>query len=282
VEPLVCTVGDLVRDVVVHTAQPMVRHADVPAHVTAHRGGSAANTAAAVVHAGGRARFVGCVGADDDGMRLLTGLVNAGVDCVGPRRGRTGVVVVVVEPDGERTMFSDRRDSSALDTFEPAWLDDVAVLHVPAYAFVTQPLARTAEAMLAAARERGILCSVDPSSVTMIDTRLRELLERVQPDVLLCNREEAEALGVDEHGWGGVRHVVVKQGGDPVLLRGEVSAEIPAIAVDGPLDATGAGDAFAAGFLLALVRGAPPVDAARAGHEIASKVVRGAGADAWV
>lgn len=277
-----CTVGDLVRDVVVHTAQPMVRHADVPAHITAHRGGSAANTAAAVVHAGGRARFVGCVGVDDDGMHLLTELANAGVDCVGARRGRTGVVVVVVEPDGERTMFSDRGDSSALDLFEPAWLDDVAVLHVPAYAFVTQPLARTAESMLAAARERGILCSVDPSSVTMIDDRLRDLLVRVQPDVLLCNREEAAALGVDDDGWGTVRYVVVKQGPAPVLLRGAVSADIPTLVLDGPIDATGAGDAFAAGFLLSLARGASPLDAARNGHEIASKVVRGAGADAWV
>ena len=277
-----CTVGDLVRDVVVHTAQPMVRHADVPARIRGHRGGSAANTAAAVVHAGGRARFVGCVGADDDGMRLLTGLVNTGVDCVGPRKGRTGVVVVLVEPDGERTMFSDRRESSALDGFDPVWLDGVAVLHVPAYAFVTQPLARTAESMFATARERGILCSVDPSSVTMIDARLRELLARVRPDVLLCNRDEADALGVDDDGWAGVRHVVVKQGPAPVLLRGDVRADVPALLIDGPIDATGAGDAFAAGFLLSLARGASPVDAARTGHEIASKVVRGAGADAWV
>jgi sugar/nucleoside kinase (ribokinase family) len=191
-------------------------------------------------------------------------------------------VVVVVEPDGERTMFSDRGDSSALDGFEPAWLDDVAVLHVPAYAFVTQPLARTAEAMLAAARERGILCSVDPSSVTMIDDRLRDLLVRVQPDVLICNREEADALGVDDDGWGTVRHVVVKQGPGPALLRGEIRAEVPALVIDGPIDATGAGDAFAAGFLLGLTRGASPYDAARTGHELASKVVRGAGADAWV
>ena len=112
-EPLVCCVGDLVEDIVVRTATLLVRGADVTAHIERHRGGSAANTAATVAQLGGRARFVGQVGGDETGNRLAAELVAAGVECVGPRGGVTGTVVVVVEPDGERTMFSDRGAAAA-------------------------------------------------------------------------------------------------------------------------------------------------------------------------
>jgi sugar/nucleoside kinase (ribokinase family) len=67
-----------------------------------------------------------------------------------------------------------------------------------------------------------------------------------------------------------------------VLLRGSTIAEVPTPPVRDVVDSTGAGDAFAAGFLLAIVRGADPVDAVRAGQAAAACVIRGAGADAWV
>jgi len=71
VEPLVCAAGDLVEDIVVRARAAPVRDADIPATVTHHRGGSAANTAAAIARLGGRARFVGQVGDDVIGTRLL-------------------------------------------------------------------------------------------------------------------------------------------------------------------------------------------------------------------
>ena len=55
-EPLVCAAGDLVEDIVVRGRAAPVRDADIPATVTHHRGGSAANTAAVVARLGGRAR----------------------------------------------------------------------------------------------------------------------------------------------------------------------------------------------------------------------------------
>ena len=103
-----CAVGDLVEDVVVRAEPAGIRDADVAATVERHRGGSAANTAAAVARLGGRARFVGHVGADDAGDRLFAALAALGCRARRAAPGRTGTVVVVVEPDGERTMFSDR------------------------------------------------------------------------------------------------------------------------------------------------------------------------------
>lgn len=281
VEPLVCTLGDLVEDVIVRSTVPMVRAADVQATVSRHRGGSAANTAAAVARAGGRARFVGRVGDDDVGHRLVTELRALGVECPAPAGGHTGTVVVVVEPDGERTMFSDRRSAADLDHADERWLDGAAALHVPAYAFTKEPLATVATRLLHEARARGIMTSMDASTPHLLDARFGRLLADLRPDVLLCNQDEAARMRVGDDGHRDVELVVVKQGPRPVLLRGTVKADVPTPPVARLLDTTGAGDAFAAGFLLALARGAEPVDAALAGHRIAAHVVRGRGADAW-
>ncbi|MGH8976646.1 MAG: carbohydrate kinase family protein, partial [Acidimicrobiia bacterium] len=139
--PLVCCVGDLVEDIVVHAVEPLHRDADVRARIERHRGGSAANTAAAVARLGGRARFVGRVGADDTGTHLLESLVALGVEHAGPRAGRTGTVVVVVEPGGERTMFSDRGATDELThtDADPAWLEGTGAVHVPYYAVADAP-----------------------------------------------------------------------------------------------------------------------------------------------
>ena len=217
-EPLVCCVGDLVEDIVVRTATLLVRGADVTAHIERHRGGSAANTAVAVVaQLGGRARFVGQIGGDETGDRLAAELVAAGVECVGPRGGVTGTVVVVVEPDGERTMFSDRGAAAAFAdaTVDAAWLDDAAVVHVPYYAIAAAYGSGAARSLARRCTRRDMIVSMDPSSAVLADERFARLVREVEPDIVFCNADEADALGLDEHGLPGARLVVVKRGARP-------------------------------------------------------------------
>lgn len=279
--PLVCAAGDLVVDVVVRARAAAVRDADIPATITRHRGGSAANTAAAVARLGGRARFVGQVGDDLAGARLVDGLSTLGVDCVVPRAGVTGTVVVVVEPDGARTMFSDRRAAGTAAALDGRALDGADMLHVPYYG-VADPLGGAPfRALLAQAAERGIVVSLDASSVALAGERFLEFVRATRPGVVFCNGDEAAALGVGEDGLPGADLVVVKHGADPVVLAGDVVAEVPVPHAVPGADTTGAGDAFAGGFLVALARGADPVQAAGAGHAAAAHVVGGAGADAW-
>jgi sugar/nucleoside kinase (ribokinase family) len=277
----VCAAGDLVEDVVVRARAAPVRDADIPATVTHHRGGSAANTAAVIARLGGRARFIGQVGDDVTGTRLLEGLAALGVDCVVRRAGRTGTIVVVVEPDGARTMFSDRRAAAARVAFDPGAIDGADLLHLPFYGLADPRGAAPFLQLVGRACDSGILVSLDASSVTLAGRTFLDLVSEVRPAVVFCNAAEAAALGVDEDGLPGARLVVVKRGPDAALLRGELTATVPVPRVVPGIDTTGGGDAFTGGFLLALARGEDPVRAAGAGHAAAARVVGGVGADAW-
>jgi sugar/nucleoside kinase (ribokinase family) len=96
---------------------------------------------------------------------------------------------------------------------------------------------------------------------------------------VFANTDEARVLGelgvaVDD---GSV--FVVKRGADPVLVRTDGSvAEVPVERVTDAVDSTGAGDAFAAGFVVAAMAGLPSVECARAGAVLAKEALRRPGA----
>ena len=104
------------------------------------RGGSAANVAA-FASAAVPARFIGCVGRRPGRGRAVRELAGHGVDVRVQRRGRTGTIVVLVDGDGERTMYPDRAAAAELTEVPASWLDGAAFLHVPSYGFAAEPAA---------------------------------------------------------------------------------------------------------------------------------------------
>ena len=177
-------------------------------------------------------------------------------------------------------MLTDRGACTALDEPDIAWLDGLSVLHVPLYSLVGDPLAATTRTLIGWARESGVAVSIDAASSAVIVERgvadtLAEL-QAIAPDVLLCNELEAETLGgFDAVISVGARTTVIKQGSAPALVidRNGGVVEVDAHAMPGDVDTTGAGDAFAAGFLVAWSEGADAAAAAAAGHTSARDAI---------
>ena len=273
---MLAVVGDLVEDVVVWPLAAVTAGTDNRCAVHRTRGGSAANVAAMAAPLVAT-RFVGCVGDDRAGEGLERALAAAGVEVCVQRRGRTGCVVVIVDPSGERTMFPDRAAAADLDHDALRWANGVAVLHVPAYAFESGATAATVVEMAAAVHADGGRVSVDASAVSLIE-RLgaRAFAAHVAalcPALLFANRDEATALSDGDVARDCT--IVVKDGPRPATVHrpGRHPRSVPAEHVEDVRDTTGAGDAFAAGTLAAWIAGADVVSACSAGHRLAASVL---------
>ena len=250
---VLCTLGDLLLDVIVRLAEPLEQGTDAAALTRTGAGGQAGNVAAWAAALGAEARFVGKRG-DDPAASLAAGeLARLGVTIFGPVAvGRNGVVVSIVGEDGERAMASDRGVAPTLsaDELEAAWFEGCTHLHLSGYSLMSSPIdgaaIRAAELVGAA----GGTVSTDLASRRVISAfgseRLRKVLQELGPDIVFANEEERAEVGrtASEATW------VVKRGAAGCSIeRGGERSDFPAVAAE-IVDTTGAGDAFAAGYLV--------------------------------
>lgn len=273
----VCTLGDLLLDVVVRLGSPLVAGSDAPAETTLSAGGQAANVAAWAVALGAQGRLICRRGAGSASALAEEALAARGVEVVGPRAAEQGgVVVSLVAPGGDRTMASDRGASPGLRAtdIDPAWLEDADHLHLSGYSLLREPIAGAAHHAAWLAGSRGIRRSVDLAAAPLIETygaeRFRAELGELAPEIVFATALEEAALGGPLAGTIWVR----KRGpeGCEVLHDGRhLRAPIEPGRV---VDSTGAGDALAAGFVL----GGDVAASLRAGISAAARCVATVGA----
>jgi len=233
----------------------------------------------------GSSRFIGQVGEDRLGTQLCDLLSASGVEVCVKREGRTGSIVVLVYSDGERTMLSDRGACTQLTSVPRNCFDGITALHVPAYSLIIDPLATVATNAIAEALARGILVSIDASSSSVLNEfgvdEFCELIAQLSPDVFMCNSDEAELLGLaPSKPIDGARLTVIKHGAQPTvaITRERTTTHVNVPPVASIFDTTGAGDAFAAGFIGSFVVTGEIDDALRSGHALAARVLRSPGA----
>jgi ribokinase len=298
-------VGQWMTDVVASLPGPLREGTDTNAHVRVLGGGAGANTAAWLAHDGWPTTLVARIGDDLLGKAGRAELEACGVRCslsVDPLLP-SGTCIVLVTPDGERTMIPDPGANEALAPQDVA--DDLLVadghLHLSGYVLLVDGSRAAGLSALDRARLRGMTTSVDVASVgPLSDTGAARFLSWVTGvDVLLANEFEAAFLAglpaprVEDDMSASVASaalaaralgatvgtVVVKLGphGSYVQDARGATAHAPAVPVD-VVDTTGAGDSFAAGWLPAWCDGLAPLTALERGNRSAARVVARVGA----
>ena len=273
-------------DVVVDLPGELRYGSDLPSAISTSPGGSGANVAAWIASLGGQASVFGVVGDDEWGDVLLNHLESYGANCFLRKEPSlpTGMVVALVHPGGERTMFPDSRANSALAIEDFANLDwsEVDWLYLSGYVFYTRETTEVAEWLATQARAAGVRVAIDPaSSGPIADQAVADLRNWFDlADLLLPNESEAQTIErlLAAPIASLCPTVAVKRGPLGVeLWQAGDRLEMPALPAE-VVDTVGAGDAFAGGLLSALAEGQPMVDACSVGLKAASLAVATRGA----
>lgn len=282
----VIVIGDVMTDVIVIPEGPIVRGSDRRAQITQRPGGSGANQAVWLGAMETPVSFVARVGARDKphleaylrGFHVDPVLI---ADPVKP----SGILVTIIDADGERSFLTDRGANLDLSHSDmPVWLlEETRYVLVSGYSLFAENPRHAARWMAEEAQSRGIPVAVDAASVGFVEeVGADRFLEWTRGfSTLFANEDEAVALSGRGDLEGQMRglgpnygRVIVKLGAGGAAIGGAagVTLRLPAPLVD-VVDTTGAGDAFAAAFVSAELRGADVETCLRRGIEAGSAAV---------
>ena len=286
----VLCIGDVMLDVIAVIATKINYGSDTASKISTHGGGAAGNVASWAQVSGAQTHIVARVGNDSAGMAIMSEFDAFGVahgDCVVPG-AQTGVVVVIVDPSGERTMFPDTGANTGLSIKDLPDLEGVEVVYLSGYALLDENSRPGVLEMVAEIRKADIPIFFDPATVggmSQVNTdEIRSWLPLMS--ALFMNEEEATFL---------TGHTQLEPALDSLLLsapiaiikcgsegaigksRGNDSIKISA-APTHVVDTTGAGDSFAGGFIASWLKTQDLLTCMEAGASAAAQCVSIVGA----
>lgn len=242
-------------------------------------GGSSANCVAVAAYCGGQTGFIGCVGSDDIGLNYEKQLQVRGIDPILKKsiKESSGSVISIISSDAERTMAT---YYGACSDVEPEMLTlevfaKYDYLFVEGYMVFNRPYLTRA---LELAKEAGLKIAFDMASFNIVEQNREYMAEIIEKyvDIVFANEEESKVFGNVESIADivvrklGAKGAIVNAGGKQYSVSADKNVIIR--------DKTGAGDAFAGGFLYGMAQGFDVQKCAEIGARMGDLIVQELGA----
>ena len=278
-------IGDAALDVIVHINSDIHYGSDTPSSISMHGGGGAANTATWLAELG-HSVFFACRMGDDAAGRAISSEFDTWK--IEYRKNfieseNTGIVVVLVDKTGERTMFPDSGANSGISEKDLPNLAGFHAAFLSGYSLFNPRSTDGVVRMIQTIRAHGIPLLFDPASVGTMSVFGRDRVLEFLPfmDVVIMNQAEARFISQSENVsealaflTGLTATVVIKMGSAGAIAQQRNNTQIDCpIEEIVPRDTTGAGDAFAAGFIPQWLANGDLFDSMTAGNEVARRCV---------
>ena len=255
-------------------------------------GGSVANSVIAMANFGIKNAFIGKVGSGHYGQMFYDNVVENNVDFYCKNRSRFGSTArsfILITPDKERTMCTYLGESGNIfDQIDEEAISKSKILYLEGYLWHEEPAIKALKQAILIARKNKTKIAFTLCDAGWVELHKSDFLKIINiSDIVFSNEDEIKALtSTDNIDYDKIR----KLGDDNknlilVITRSEKSAiifssktkefiEISANKIENIVDSTGAGDAFAAGFLYGLNQKLSLEESAKIGHLFASNIMQ--------
>lgn len=277
-------VGDVMQDILISHKDEIAFGSDTQANIKMQGGGSATNAAVWAATQNLEVGLVARIGDDQTGKIILEELKrpNLNLNLVKTNGVASGSCAILIDATGERTMFPDPGANVFLtsEDIPKDWFKQAEIIHISAYSLLRKNTKNAIGEIIKIAKENGLKTSVDvASSQPLIDNDGFDALQELASwDFLFANKDEAEVLGDITKIKSLCKNLVLKQGSKETLWITDNSEikEVPEkVEVK---DLIGAGDAFAAGFLVSVINKETPQNTLKNANQLGAKAVSISGA----
>ncbi len=256
-------------------------------------GGSVANTIAALASLNVRTAFLGRVANDEVGASFTADICAAGVyfaPTPATKGKPTACCIICVTPDGERTMntFIGASSEFTVADVKAEVIEQSKILYLEGYLWDAEPAKEAILQAIHIARDHGVKIAFSASDTFCVERHREEFLHLINEhvDVLFANEHEAKALlqlenieDVAKRLAPKVDFIAITRGDKPaIIVHNQAILSVAPVAEIKPVDATGAGDLFAAGFLHGILQNCDAKKCAELGHKLAGHIIQQLGA----